>query len=167
MLPRSMWSPRFCGAWRRSTRCWRRCLDCDAIFVGGDVLAVGVMLEARKRGIRVPEDLAIAGIGDLDFAAQLQPALTTIKISGYDIGRTAGRLLLARLRGQQVEALEVVDRLPALRLVERVPSGGPVRWAAVPGARDSPCNSRRVRLQFSRRVAAAFALEVAHHGDFG
>ena len=90
--------------------------DCDALFVGSDLMAIGVMLEARKRGIRIPEDLAIAGVGDLDFAPQLQPALTTIKISGYDIGRTAGRLLLARLRGEHVETR--IATVP-VQLVER------------------------------------------------
>ena len=79
-------------------------------------MAAGAMLEARKRGIRVPEDLAIAGFGDLDFAAHLQPPLTSIRVPGYEIGRVAGRLLLARLRSN-----EIIDQttIVPVQLVER------------------------------------------------
>src|SRR5262249_13954991 len=69
----------------------------DAIFFATDVLAVGALLECRRLGLAVPERLAIAGLGDLEIAAELQPALTTLRIPSYEIGRRAGELLLARL----------------------------------------------------------------------
>ncbi|MEQ1770217.1 MAG: LacI family DNA-binding transcriptional regulator [Devosia sp.] len=90
--------------------------DCDAIFFGSDLLAVGAMLEARKRGIRIPEDIAVAGLGDLDFAAHLQPSLTTVRVSGYEIGRRSGQMLLARLRTEAVP--ERISTVP-VELVER------------------------------------------------
>jgi LacI family gluconate utilization system Gnt-I transcriptional repressor len=76
--------------------------DCDAVFFSSDVLANGAMLAAQKRGMRIPDDLAIAGNGDFDFARHLRPALTSIGFSGYDIGRLAGDLLLQRVRGLPV-----------------------------------------------------------------
>lgn len=81
--------------------------DCDAIFFSSDLLANGGMLAAQKRGIRIPEDLAIAGHGDFDFARHLQPALTSVRFSGYDIGRLAGDLLLQRMKGLPVERKSV------------------------------------------------------------
>jgi DNA-binding LacI/PurR family transcriptional regulator len=50
----------------------------------------------------VPEDIAIAGNGDLDFAEHIRPSLTTIHIPSYDMGLAAGRMMLRRLGGQEV-----------------------------------------------------------------
>lgn len=75
---------------------------CDAIFFGTDILAIGAFLGARKRGVSVPRQLAIAGFGDLDFAAHVEPALTSIQVSSYAMGLDAGRMLLQRLNGQTV-----------------------------------------------------------------
>lgn len=74
------------------------CPNCEAIFYGSDLLAMGALIEARRRGIDVPDQVAIGGYGDLDFARHLDPPLTTIKISDYEIGRYAGDMLLRRLR---------------------------------------------------------------------
>jgi LacI family gluconate utilization system Gnt-I transcriptional repressor len=72
---------------------------CDAIFYGSDVTASAALVAAVQQGLRVPDDIAIAGYGDLDFAAHLQPSLTTIRLSDYDMGRLAGQMLLRRLDG--------------------------------------------------------------------
>jgi LacI family transcriptional regulator, gluconate utilization system Gnt-I transcriptional repressor len=80
----------------------------DAAFFATDVLAVGALLEARRRGIAVPKRLAIAGLGDLEIAGELTPALTTIRIPSYAIGKRAGELILARLAGESV-AEPIVD----------------------------------------------------------
>jgi LacI family gluconate utilization system Gnt-I transcriptional repressor len=77
----------------------RACPRCDAIFFGSDLLAVGAILAARDMGVRLPDQMAIAGYGDLDFAMHMNPALTTIRVSDYDTGRLAGLALRARLEG--------------------------------------------------------------------
>lgn len=76
--------------------------DVEAIFFGTDILASGAMLRALDLGLRVPEDIAIAGNGDLDFAEHIRPSLTTIHIPSYDMGLAAGRMMLRRLGGQEV-----------------------------------------------------------------
>lgn len=82
----------------------------DAIFFGNDLLAVGALFEARRRGLRIPGDVAIAGFGDIEIAGELMPGLTTIRIDGYDIGHRAGAMLLKRLGGGAPErAVELVD----------------------------------------------------------
>ncbi|UAN05376.1 substrate-binding domain-containing protein [Achromobacter mucicolens] len=48
----------------------------QAIFCSADALAAGVLTEARVRGLRVPQDLAVCGFGGADFAAHLAPSLT-------------------------------------------------------------------------------------------
>jgi len=71
-----------------------------AIFCSSDTLAHGVLTEAQVRGISVPEDLAIVGFGDLDFAASTHPPLSTVRIDRKAIGRLAAEALLRRFEGK-------------------------------------------------------------------
>jgi LacI family gluconate utilization system Gnt-I transcriptional repressor len=88
-----------------------------AVFCSSDGLAEGVLTEARARGLRVPQDLAVVGFGDADFAAHLAPSLTTVRIDGAGIGRLAAQQILARCKGQAVEE-RIVD--VGFRIVERL-----------------------------------------------
>ncbi|MGY0195509.1 LacI family DNA-binding transcriptional regulator [Leptothrix sp. BB-4] len=80
----------------------------DAVFCSSDLLALGVMTEAQARSIDVPSRLGIVGFGDLDFAADLNPALTTVLIDGAAIGRQAARFIVDRAEGREVTE-RVVD----------------------------------------------------------
>ncbi len=80
----------------------------DAVFCSSDILALGVLIEAGVRGIAVPKRLRVFGFGDNNFAADAQPALSTVRIDGTAIGRQAARFLLDRAAGHAVEA-RVVD----------------------------------------------------------
>lgn len=75
----------------------------DAVFCSSDLLALGVLTEARARGMAVPAQLAVVGFGDLEFAADLHPALTTVRINGPEIGRQAARFIVERAEGRAVE----------------------------------------------------------------
>lgn len=74
----------------------------DAVFCSSDLLALGVLIEAQARGIAVPGQLAVVGFGDLDFSRDLQPSLTTVRIDGAAIGRTAAGFILDRNAGRAV-----------------------------------------------------------------
>lgn len=76
--------------------------DCDVIVFGSDVMAAGALVRARQRGIRIPEEIALAGYGDLFFSAYTQPALTSLRTTPYELGLKAGKLLLARLHGETI-----------------------------------------------------------------
>jgi LacI family gluconate utilization system Gnt-I transcriptional repressor len=82
--------------------------DIDAVFCSSDLLALGVLTEARVRALAVPERLAVIGFGDLAFAADLEPALSTVHIKGAAIGRQAARFIVDRVEGREV-AERVVD----------------------------------------------------------
>jgi len=71
-----------------------------AVICGTDTLAFGAMVEARAQSLRVPADLSITGINDVEFAAHLAPPLTTIQLSAEEIGERAAQYLLARLGGR-------------------------------------------------------------------
>jgi LacI family gluconate utilization system Gnt-I transcriptional repressor len=72
----------------------------DVVLCSSDVLAHGVLTEAQAQGLRVPDPLAVMGFGDLDFAAHLHPALTTVRIDGVAIGRQAARFIVERAEGR-------------------------------------------------------------------
>jgi LacI family gluconate utilization system Gnt-I transcriptional repressor len=80
----------------------------DAVFCSSDLLALGVMTEARVRGVAVPAQLAVVGFGDLEFAGDLEPALTTVHIKGAAIGRQAAQFIIDRAEGRPV-APRIVD----------------------------------------------------------
>jgi LacI family gluconate utilization system Gnt-I transcriptional repressor len=86
----------------------RDAADIDAVFCSSDLLALGVLTEAHARRIQVPKQLAIVGFGDLDFAADLHPALTTVRVDGTAIGRQAARFIVDRAEGRGVEQ-RIVD----------------------------------------------------------
>jgi len=79
-----------------------------AVFCSADVLAVGAMFECGRQQLAIPRDVAVAGFDDLDIAGQIVPALTTLRVPRYAIGRQAGTMICERLAGQRV-AERVVD----------------------------------------------------------
>lgn len=77
--------------------------DVDVLVCSSDTLAQGALMEAQARGINVPNQLAVIGFGDLDFAAANFPAISTVRIERHRMGQLAAEQLLNRLRGNVVE----------------------------------------------------------------
>lgn len=71
-----------------------------AIFAVNDNVALDVLRSAQRLGLRVPEDLALVGFDDLNYAAHLSPPLTTVAQPRMDLGLRAGNLLINRIEGQ-------------------------------------------------------------------
>ncbi|TCQ99440.1 LacI family DNA-binding transcriptional regulator [Neorhizobium sp. JUb45] len=80
----------------------------EGVFCFTDVLAAGVMFECMRKGIRVPQDLAVVGYGDYEIAAELPPGLTTVHTPGDLIGEHAARMIIARCRGE-AQSEKIVD----------------------------------------------------------
>jgi DNA-binding LacI/PurR family transcriptional regulator len=87
-----------------------------AIMGGSDALAVGALQALAELDIRVPEDVAVTGYDDANYAAWVRPALTTVHVPVYEMGRVAAELLLAEIEGRPLDARQIV--LP-LQLVVR------------------------------------------------
>jgi len=79
-----------------------------AIICGTDALAFGAMVESERLGIRVPGQLSIAGINDVEFAAHLDPPLTTVRLPADEIGARAADYLLARVNDRAAVSLSEV-----------------------------------------------------------
>jgi LacI family transcriptional regulator len=87
-----------------------------AIFAASDETALGVMEEARRRGIRVPEDLSVVGFDDTFLAPRATPPLTTVAQPLVQMGRVAVRSLI-QLIGEGAVATSHIEL--ATRLVIR------------------------------------------------
>ncbi len=70
-----------------------------AVFATNDMLAIGAMLAIREAGLRVPEDIAVAGFDDITVARLLNPPLTTVAQYPEHLGRRAAEVLFERLSG--------------------------------------------------------------------
>ncbi|WP_328338668.1 LacI family DNA-binding transcriptional regulator [Micromonospora sp. NBC_00421] len=78
------------------------CPELDAVFVASDLMAFGALRTLREAGRRVPEDVAIIGFDDSPVAQQADPPLTTVFQPVEEMGRQMARLLVARIRGEDV-----------------------------------------------------------------
>ena len=86
-----------------------------AVFCSSDLVAAGAVIEARVRGMAVPDQLAICGFGDFEISAAMDPPITTVAVDGADIGRAAANCLVQRLGGVAGPRRIVVP----FRIVER------------------------------------------------
>ena len=83
-----------------------------AVVCGNDVLAIGAILEAKARGLRVPEDISVTGFDDLDLAKEIPPGLTTVHAPLTEMGRlTAAYLLKAEPDGEKAPHMELPAEL--------------------------------------------------------
>ena len=81
----------------------------SALFCANDQLAIGAMREIRRRGLAIPDDVAIVGYDDVDIASELITPLTSVHVPMRDIGRAAADLLLAD--GSQVRHVSFAPEL--------------------------------------------------------
>ena len=93
-----------------------RHVDLDAVFCGADSLALGVLMEASARKIHVPQRLLVLGYGDLNFAGDTTPALSTVRVDGTQIGTLAATMLIERIEGRDGSE-RIVD--VGFRIVDR------------------------------------------------
>lgn len=68
-----------------------------AVFCTNDLLALGLMRGLTRRGISIPEDIALVGYDDIEFASVLSTPLTSVRQPKHLLGRTAAALLLEEI----------------------------------------------------------------------
>ncbi|PRO67496.1 LacI family DNA-binding transcriptional regulator [Alteromonas gracilis] len=91
------------------------------IFASNDEMAVGALCEAQSRGIKVPEELSIAGIDDISITTKVWPNITTMRQPLNSIGYTAASILIRRLQKKPIGPSEeaFVNQLYDCELVIR------------------------------------------------
>ena len=92
----------FASAWAG----WQR-EGVTAVVCGTDTHAYGVLQEARVAGVRIPEELAVAGFDDLPYSATSNPGLTSVHLPATRLGLKAGEQLRRLMEGKPLEQNEV------------------------------------------------------------
>jgi LacI family transcriptional regulator len=110
------------AAFLRAWPAWRDA-GVTAVVAAADAIAYGVLAGARDLGLRVPEDLAVAGFDDLPSSAVTGPALTSIALDGNALGRAGARRLLDLIGGGSPDG-DAAPGTVAARLVVRASTAG-------------------------------------------
>ena len=87
----------------------------DAIFSGDDDAATGVFLALRQAGLRVPEDVSVAGFDDLSYSRLILPPLTTVRAPIEAAGLVAARQLTSLIQTGSAEMHTLLPTEPVIR----------------------------------------------------
>jgi DNA-binding LacI/PurR family transcriptional regulator len=102
-----------------------------AIVCDDDILAGGVYLAARERGLRIPEDVSVVGFDDLAFARVFSPPLTTVAADAERLGAMAFETLAALIAGEPAGP----GRVLPVELIVRESAGPPAAAPRAPRSR--------------------------------
>lgn len=95
--------------------------EVEAVLCVSDLSAFGALSEAQRMGLRVPQDVAIAGFGAFDIAEVCNPRLTTTDVGAIEIGRRAAQVVLDAVGGRIADAASI--RMP-VRVLRRESTAG-------------------------------------------
>jgi LacI family transcriptional regulator len=71
------------------------------VFAHNDTIAIGAIAALREGGLECPDDVSIVGYNNVPLTDQIRPPLTTVRISGYELGRLAADLVVTRIEGAE------------------------------------------------------------------
>ncbi|GAA4811054.1 LacI family DNA-binding transcriptional regulator [Streptomyces ziwulingensis] len=77
-----------------------------AVMTGADVAALGIYRAAHELGLRIPDDLSLAGYNNTALAALAPVQLTSVDQAGHTMGSTAARMLVERVEGRRDRAMQ-------------------------------------------------------------
>jgi DNA-binding LacI/PurR family transcriptional regulator len=92
-----------------------------AIFAECDFIAKDILTNLQDLGLKIPDDIALAGFDNMDFASYLSVPLTSVSQSFYDMGKVATEILLDKIEGRTKEIKEII--LPVELIVRQSTSG--------------------------------------------
>lgn len=80
----------------------------DGVFVANDTCAISCMQTLKKRGVKIPQDIAFAGFNNDPTTCVVEPNLTTINYKGHEMGEAAAKLMVAHLKNHDVKQMHSV-----------------------------------------------------------
>ena len=78
--------------------------DIDCVFCVSDAPAYGIISGLKEQGIRVPEDIGVAGFGDFEVSRYSDPTISTVKFDAGEVGRVAADLITTLIDPDQSSA---------------------------------------------------------------
>lgn len=92
--------------------------EVTGIFAYNDNNAAGILYEAQRMGICIPEQLSVIGVNNIELSERVYPRLTTVELPAIRQGEAAGELLIALMKGKSA-----TDSILSPRLIRRESSG--------------------------------------------
>lgn len=96
------------GGWQGATELFESNTPPSAVFAASDEVAIGVLRAAREHHLRVPEDVSIVSVDDIDLANYLSPPLTTVRVPKQEMAQLAVRNLVERTLAPSDMAVNLV-----------------------------------------------------------
>src|SRR5690606_41793943 len=93
------------GGYEAIDRLLEQAPDLDGVFAANDAMAIGVLRRLRERGIRVPHDVAVIGMDDIDLCRIATPTLSTVTLLAAERGRIAGWFRLDRVESAEARGV--------------------------------------------------------------
>lgn len=87
----------------------------DSIFANNDLLAFGAMQVIKKKGLRIPDDIAIVGYSNWFFSALMDPPLTSVHQPGFEMGMEAARMLISQIEMKEKGMKDIVPEKKILK----------------------------------------------------
>ncbi len=91
----------------------------DAVFCFADILAIGALDACKELGIRVPEQLALAGFGNDDTSRFVSPSLTTMSQPSFEMGQLAAKLILEEINSEEEDEFDFKTEIIKPNLIVR------------------------------------------------
>lgn len=96
------------GGYDGAKRLLERGADITAVFCANDNTAIGAMSAFQESGLKIPEDISVIGVDDIELSRYISPALTTISIPVAEMGKVASMIMLDRINGGHKIPLKVL-----------------------------------------------------------
>ncbi|MGJ1197891.1 LacI family DNA-binding transcriptional regulator [Sphingobacterium spiritivorum] len=91
----------------------------DGIVCANDYTAVATMKAFRNKGYKIPEEVAIVGFSNYPISAIMEPQISTIDDSAYDMGRVAAKILIQQIEDKDMQALDYQEVVIKTKLIIR------------------------------------------------
>ena len=88
---------------------------CEALYTVSDALALGAYRAIKEAGKRIPDDIAVIGVGDYEIAPFFDPPLSSVGVSHKDLAEQASQLLFKQLSGSSFPERTPIPLLEILR----------------------------------------------------
>jgi LacI family transcriptional regulator len=123
--------------------------EITAVFALNDVMAIGALRSLRRRGVRVPEDMSVAGFDDIPIAADVWPPLSTVRVPLVELGAQAVNLVLEPQKGRfrfekLATAVVMRDSTAPTKSRRRAPAAAPNGRRKTDPADDAKLPARRL-----------------------
>jgi DNA-binding LacI/PurR family transcriptional regulator len=97
-----------CGGWQAMDDLFSQPHMPTAIIASNDLMAIGAMKRIKECGLKIPDQISVIGIDDIDIASTVEPQLTSIHIPRRQIGQTAWKQLMGFIKNQATAGREEI-----------------------------------------------------------